>query len=269
MKHHTVTRGELILKTFIMDNYPDKRTRTIRIWLPPGYDANNTNKCYDVLFMHDGQNLFDKYTSFVGEWEIDETVSAMMDKGYEGALVVGIDNSTDRLNELSPSWPRNKRGQIIDAPSGELYARFIVHTVLPFIHANYNVKRAREHTLIGGSSMGGVMSLFMALTYPHIFARALLFSTALSLYYKKEIDKFINKQVKNSKELPHMFIYSGNAGGDRQIGKYVEILANSLIKAGYSEKLITTLLDENADHNEQAWARHFPFAYQTLLQNIK
>lgn len=265
MQKHTVTRGKLELITLKMPQYNDNRTRTIRIWLPPGYETSTAATRYDVLFMHDGQNLFDAFTSFVGEWEIDEAIGNMIDEGYEGAVVIGIDSSKDRLNELSPSWERNERGAIIDAPSGELYARFIVETVLPYIYANYKVKQTRKGTVIGGSSMGGVMSLYMALTYPHIFGRALLFSTALSLYNEKAIDNFITSKLKTLSNTPHLYIYSGNAGGDYEIGKYVDILRGKLVHYGYNAKNIMTLLDENADHNEYAWAKHFPNAYKSLL----
>ncbi|HZJ89964.1 MAG TPA: alpha/beta hydrolase-fold protein [Bacilli bacterium] len=269
-KLHTVTRGKLIKHELTMHSYSDLRKRTIRVWLPENYDANNKTKKFPVLYMHDAQNLFDFYTSFVGEWEVDETISRLIDEGYGGAIVVGIDNSPDRLNELSPSWARSKVGKILENPSGEKYATFIVNEVIPFINQNYHTLPERENTLIGGSSMGGVMSLFMALNYADVFGGGLLFSSALQLYEEKGLDDFLKSAIKQAKTLPNLYIYSGNAGGDAAIGMYVDILAHKLVEFGYSKSQLTTLLDEEADHNEKAWAVHFPRAFQTLVNiNVK
>lgn len=264
-KLHTVTRGKLVKHELTMQSYSDLRKRTIRVWLPENYDANDKTKKFPVLYMHDGQNLFDFYTSFVGEWEVDETISRLIDEGYPGAIVVGIDNSPDRLNELSPSWARSKAGKILEKPSGENYAKFIVNEVIPFINKNYPTLTDRENTLIGGSSMGGVMSLFMALNYADIFGGGLLFSSALQLYEEKALDDFLRNNISKAKNLPNLYIYSGNAGGDKAIGMYVAILANKLLKFGYKKSLLTTLLDQEADHNEQAWAIHFPRAFKKLV----
>lgn len=87
-----------------MTQYSDDRSRLIRIWTPDGYDSTDLQR-YPVISMHDGQHLFDTYTAFAGEWRIDETIGAMMDNGYEGAIVVGIDNGPERLNELTVDWP--------------------------------------------------------------------------------------------------------------------------------------------------------------------
>lgn len=136
---------------------------------------------------------------------------------------------------------------------------------MPFINNHYHTVQSREATFIGGSSMGGVMSLFIVLTYAALFGGGLLFSSALQLYEDEALDEFLQRTIKKAAYLPQLFIYSGNAGGDKTIGKYVQILADKLRKFGYNTERISTLLDENADHNEQAWAVHFPHAFQTLV----
>lgn len=263
-KKSTVTSGTLIKVTLLMDEYVPFRERTIRIWLPENYDQNNSAKKYPVLYMHDGQNLFDKYTSFAGEWEIDETISKLIDEGHEGAIVVGIDNSSDRLGELSPTWLRSEYGEILPRQSGEKYARFIVKTVIPYINKNFQTDTRRIKTGIGGSSMGGVMSLFMSLSYPDVFGYSLLFSTALSLYEVSAIEHFIKSKIEIMKIHPKLYLYSGAAGGDKTIAKYVKIMHEIFLKYGYPEKLIATKVDENSDHNEPAWAKHFPAAFLWL-----
>jgi pullulanase len=125
-----------------MTQYSDNRSRLIRIWTPDGYDSTDLQR-YPVIYMHDGLNLFDTYTAFAGEWRIDETIGAMMDKGYEGAIVVGIDNGPERLNELTVDWPANSYDIV---PDGEKYAQFIVDTVKPYIDSNYkNLSISRKH----------------------------------------------------------------------------------------------------------------------------
>lgn len=261
---HSVTRGKLETFTLVMDTYSDKRERTIRVWLPDNYETSG-DKRFPVMYMHDGQNLFDKYTSFVGEWEVDETISELIDEGYEGTIVVGIDNSADRLNELSPSRNRKRFGKIINNPSGELYASFIVKTLIPYINKHYKTKTEREHTGIGGSSMGGVMSLYMALEYASVFGYGLLFSTALHLYKKEAIKSFISAKVKKAPNLPRLYIYSGGAKYDTLIGPYVKKLYNYLVDASYNPSLLSISLDKDADHNEGAWAKHFKEGYSFLI----
>ena len=136
----TVTGGRLDIIEMKMPQFSDGRTRKIRVWLPDGYDPDNSEKKYSVLYMHDGQNLFDAATSFIGEWEVDESLTKLMKNGYEPTIVVGIDNGeTKRFNELCPSWELNTLGkQYISAPAGEKYADFIVNTVKPYIDEHDN-----------------------------------------------------------------------------------------------------------------------------------
>ena len=101
--------------------------------------------------MQDGQNLFDMYASYAGEWMVDEAIADMMDNGYEGAIIVGIENSPDRWNEYSPEWvnvgtslPNNSSAgdyaQFVDNPSGDKYGEFIVNTLKPYIDSHVNSK---------------------------------------------------------------------------------------------------------------------------------
>ncbi len=261
----SVTRGTLQKVVLTMSQYSEPRQRTIRIWLPDGYDGDDTSKKYPVMYLHDGQNLFDTYTSFAGEWKIDETIGKMMDDGYFGAIIVGIDNSADRLNELSPTWTRTSSGSTYIAnPSGELYAAFIVETVKPYIDSHFNTNPSRATTGIGGSSMGGVISLYMALTYPEVFGYGLLFSTAMWLYEQNTISNFVSsKSFIDINELPRLYLYAG--GLETSVTPYVASISNALINHGYPSEKIATHVDPSRDHNEVAWAYYFPIAYQWLI----
>ncbi|HEX5743252.1 MAG TPA: alpha/beta hydrolase-fold protein, partial [Flavobacteriaceae bacterium] len=119
--------------------------RDIIVWLPPNY---NNNERYDVLYMHDGQNLFDPRTSSFGvDWRIDETIDSLItSKKIKPLIVVGIYNTKDRSSEYLP------------AEMGKDYMQFIVYQLKPFIDKNYSTKSGRKHTSVGGSSMGGIIS---------------------------------------------------------------------------------------------------------------
>ena len=261
----SITRGTLEKITLTMTEYEPVRTRTIRIWLPDGYDSGDTSKRYGVLYMHDGQNLFDRYTSFAGEWEVDEAIGAMMDNGYVGAIVVGIDNSSDRLNELSPTWPRSAYGSpVITDPTGEKYAAFIVDTVKPYVDSHYNTNSSREATGIGGSSMGGNISFFMALTYADVFGYGLLFSSAMQVYTQDTTATFLDSlSLATKTNLPRLYIYAG--GLEPTITPYVAIIHDELIARGYPAANLAREVDQGKGHNEAAWAQYFPIALAWLL----
>lgn len=268
MDENSVTRGTLEKVTLKMTQYEDNRKRTIRIWLPDGYDKNDTTKKYPVFYMHDGQNLFDKYTAFVGvEWQVDEAIGAMMDEGYEGTIVVGIDNGPDRLNEYSPeAFPVKERNKgTVDNPSGEKYAAFIVETVKPYIDANYNVLTDREHTGVGGSSMGGIINFYMALTYPEIFGYAMPFSSSHWLYEEDHIQNFINEVVPSgAPKFPRLYFWVG--GEETSITGYPAIIKNALMSRGYNYSNIKTTSTPGGIHSEQSWADAFPAAYRWLVK---
>jgi hypothetical protein len=130
------------------------RYRRIWVYLPPDYEE--TEDHYPVIYMHDGQNLFDASTSFVGEWEVDETLNDLFDEGYKVPIVVGIDNGgTERINEYTP-WVNPGYG----GGQGNLYLEFIVETLKPHIDQYYRTLPGRDHTAIWGSSLGGLISQY-------------------------------------------------------------------------------------------------------------
>ena len=146
------------------------RERTIRIYLPPGYERSGRR--YPVLYLHDGQNLFDAATSFIGEWEVDESLNRLAKKSGIELIAVGIDNGGDhRLQELAPL--DNAKGL---APEGDPYLAFIVKIVKPYVDAHYRTKPDRADTAIGGSSLGALISHYALYRYPQTFGKALLFS---------------------------------------------------------------------------------------------
>lgn len=151
--------------------------RTLRILLPDDYDT--TQKRYRVMYLHDGQNLFEDETSYSGyAWDIDQ---ALRSKGIDDMMVVGIDNSDLRLFEYSP-WPCvpevKQQLKIEIGGLGDVYAKWIVEQVKPYIDHHYRTRKDYQDTWIGGSSMGAYISAYLATTYPRVFQHVGIFSLA-------------------------------------------------------------------------------------------
>jgi predicted alpha/beta superfamily hydrolase len=142
--------------------------RALRIYLPPSY-AENPAKRYPVLYMHDGQNLFDAKTASYGvEWGVDETLNRLVAMGtVDEVIVVGIDNTPDRIPEYTPCCDPKYGGGKLDA-----YGAFIVETIKPYIDRSYRTLPGKDTTAIMGSSLGGIASVAIAQRYPHIFSKA-------------------------------------------------------------------------------------------------
>jgi len=145
-----------------------KNSRALRVWLPPSY-AENPAKRYPVLYMHDGQNLFDSKTASFGvEWGVDETMNRLVAMGAaDEVIVVGIDNTPDRIPEYTPCCDPKYGGGKLDA-----YGAFIVDTVKPYIDRTYRTLPGKANTAIMGSSLGGIASVAIAQRYPDIFSKA-------------------------------------------------------------------------------------------------
>ena len=169
------------------------RNRKIWIYLPPGYDVSDKN--YPVMYMHDGQNLFDSNTSYSGEWEVDETLNKLyQEKGFE-LIVIGIDNGGDkRLDEYSP-WKNKNYG----GGEGEAYVDFIVKNLKPYVDKNYKTISDKNNTAIMGSSMGGLISYYAALKHPDVFGKTGVFSP--SFWFSNESFAYAKTQgdIKDTK----------------------------------------------------------------------
>lgn len=159
------------------------RQRQIRVYVPPGYA--NSQRRYPVLYMHDGQNLFDAATAYAGEWRVDETLNALSESGQLELIVVGIDNGQEkRMTELNP-WSHPRFG----VAQGREYMEFVVEVVKPLIDRRYRTKADRANTAIMGSSMGGLISHYAINQYPEVFSKAGIFSPAYWVGEAKKICK--------------------------------------------------------------------------------
>jgi len=232
------------------------RYRRIWVYLPPDYE--HSGKHYPVIYMHDGQNLFDDLTSFVGEWGADEVLNEMYANGFPGIIVVGIEHgSEERLNEYSP-WKRAGMGGGL----GDKHARFVVETLKPVIDKNFRTLPGSEHTGIGGSSMGGLISFYATLKYPEIFSRSLIFSP--TFWFAAESYIFAANAMINN-DFRMYFLAGGKEYEKRDVIGYTGQMIEILKANGLSEHQYRYVADPEGIHNEAFWGNYFGDAIAFLF----
>ncbi len=241
------------------------KTRRVWIYLPSNY--NKTNKKYPVLYMHDGQNLFDELTAPFGEWGVDECLDSLSLKLNFEIIVVGIDNGKeDRLSEYSPYDFKVKPDEVNTwdvRGSGDLYLSSLVNEVKPYIDSAYRTLTDRSNTHVCGSSMGGLISLYAIMRYPDVFGSAGVFSPAFwtnmdSL--KEEI-----KRNNNTFWAGGVYMIAGELEGARYVNNMYEI-AELLIRRG--KQNIKYLSIPEGQHKESFWRNEFP-AYVSWLKSTQ
>lgn len=223
--------------------------RDIFVWLPTSY--HSTEQRYPVIYMHDGQNLFDRALGFAGnEWEVDETLSRLIEENIE-AIVVGIPNTDKRAQEYNP-FPHFWNG------NGSQYLAFIVDTVKPIVDRDFRTLPDREHTGTIGSSMGGLISLYAFFQRPDVFGFAGVMSPAFwigggSIYPYVEQQPFVEGKI-----------YLDNGTREQSARR----MKHLLIEKGYCLKdNLLHVVETDGEHNEAAWARRLPNALRFLLKS--
>ncbi|MBL7701312.1 MAG: alpha/beta hydrolase [Ferruginibacter sp.] len=227
------------------------RSRRIWIYLPEGYET--TKKHYPVLYMHDGQNLFDEYTSGFGEWGVDECLDSLNRSGKPGCIVVGIDNGPKRFNEYNPFAFRD-----FGEGEGERYVDFIAQTLKPFIDKKYRTVTSKENTMIAGSSMGGLISYYAMMKRPEVFGKAGVFSPAF--WTAPAINALTDSLA--AKQAGKFFFYMGAKEG----GAYVnDMLAVQELLGEKSSAMIYSVIDDEGIHNEKSWRKWFAEFYCWMM----
>ncbi len=243
--------------------YPEGYEKEILIWTPEGYDPNDDSKKYSVLYMTDGQNIFgDKQTRTEHEWRCDETAQSLMENGGDGIIIVGITSGAYRNDELTPEI--GEIAPISDIPpeviehlsmKGEVFSDFVVNDVIPYVEKNYNTNSIRG---FAGSSSGGLETFYIGMEHLDKFNYVGVISPAFDLFDEDAWNKYLGEKDFSGK-VPRMYIYCGNNGFTEQIQyKVASVMEDYVKKAGYPSDKITTVLDEDADHNEDFWAIYFP-----------
>jgi predicted alpha/beta superfamily hydrolase len=244
------------VKIISTDFYMPQLNRNRRIWMyfPPDYETSGLS--YPVLYMHDGQNLFDASTAYSGEWEVDETLNTLAQEGKHVPLVVGIDNGGgDRIDEYTP-WANSQYG----GGDGEKYMQFIVETLKPYIDQNYRTLSGRENTGILGSSLGGLISHYGSLKYQDVFSKAGLFSP--SYWFSDSVWGFTHSTGKQ--EEMRFYQLCGNSESAGMVGD-MQRMNDSLLSIGFSQEKVFNKIVAGGQHNEKLWREAFGDAYTWLF----
>ena len=256
--------------------------RNVDVWLPEGYPQPGTR--YAVLYMHDGQNLFDPAKAAYGvAWEVDSTLAALGQRNeIRPCIVVGIWNTPKRFAEYTPAKPFNElppaqRNQLLlerpGAPLSDAYLKFIVKELKPYVDRHYRTSPRRADTFIAGSSMGGLISLYAALEYPKVFGGAACFSTHWPLSLKENspaftqgMVRYLDQKLPRSRK-PRLYFDHGSATLDAWYAPH-QVRIDSVLRAhGYAPDRWVTRTFPGAAHNEAAWKKRVPLAMQFLLGN--
>lgn len=238
----------------LSENFPVPQLNTSRrIWLYLPKDYHTSQKTYPVIYMHDGQNLFDKSTSFLNEWRVDESLDSLYNLGDYGCIVVGIDNGgASRLAEYTP-WPNPQYG----GGKGDVYLRFITESLKPYIDSLYRTKKETRFTAIAGSSLGGLISHYAGLVYPETFGK--IGSLSSSFWFSPKI--YSEVASRGVGEESAYYLSTGTSESSGQVFD-VQRMADSLRLAGLSEEDLRVAIIPGGKHEEALWAREFPVMYQ-------
>lgn len=246
------------------------RTRRVQVYLPKGY--TDSSRSYPVIYMHDGQTIFDGENAFGGRnWHVHSSLDHFFDD-QSGVILVGIDNGAEydglcRMYEYSP-WPMD---QGFELPSwdpavkqsggqGKAYVDFIVNELKPYIDANYRTQSQREFTAIAGSSMGGYISLYAALEHPNVFSKAGVFSPAL-WFNEQEMLAYLNEAELHQSMQVYLDMGTDETSDHRLEFEQIYLAGAEKLKAVLGEKPLLDLkyvVVEGDKHDGDAWGRRFP-----------
>ncbi|WP_026976923.1 alpha/beta hydrolase [Flavobacterium tegetincola] len=223
-----------------------------KIWVYLPKDYSTSNKKYPVIYMHDAQNLFDAKTSYVGEWEVDETLNKMNAQ----IIVIGIEHGNEkRIDELTP-YKNEKYG----GGNGDNYLEFIVKTLKPKVDSVYRTKSNTKNTAIFGSSLAGLISFYAVLKYPEVFGKAGVFSP--SFWFSEEIYTLMEKSETTKAKI---FFLAGDKENETMaldLKKMVRLLDRNRCEC---LKLNKSVIVKDGEHNEKLWRENFEQAVKWLF----
>ncbi len=250
--------------------YLGTKDRTVRVYVP----AREEGETFPVIYMTDGQNLFEEEGTPFGSWFTHTAVENEQKENRRAAIIVGIHNDfspMQRTNELTPKSigaitipPEvDEETRNSFSPEGEIFDDFVVNTVMPAVERNFPVKKGRNNTAFCGSSSGGLQSFYTVLSHPDLFCAAGAFSPAFIFYTPENMQNWILSVLKS--DTPYLYLYSGGADElEQQIYQSTEQVYDILTEIYPPEKFYEVILFENK-HCEAAWREIFKDFLHTFL----
>ena len=253
---HTASENVQILPDTITIDYLGE-TRTLALYLPENYEMDTVE--YPVIYFLDGQSLFDQKIQEGTEWQIDEVLDSLGKLNKTPSIIVGIYNSEDRLKEYKPfpstRWYSDK------VVSGDQHAEWIVNSLKPWIDDKYRTKKERNSTIIGGASLGGLMSYYMLMEYPNVFGGAIVFSPSF----------WVNETVytlhENNENLFDQKIYFNAGELETPTVESVHKMQDILIKYGFPKENIKVDIEVGEGHWHMTWRKGFKKAYPWIVND--
>ena len=270
-----------------IENFQSKfiAPRNVDVWLPDGY---NSAKKYNVIYMHDGQMLFDSTQTWnKKEWKVDEVFSQLIkDKKIERSIVVGIwNNGAERISEYFPNKIFNQLSETTQKKlsekycngkqaNGDNYLKFIVSELKPYIDENFSTYDDKDHTFMMGSSMGGLISIYAISEYPAVFNGVACLSTAwlssIEPNYEIPLVTFYYLKQNMASSFGHkIYMDYGTGESDKNYEmtqSFIDLIARG---KGFTDSNYLSKVFEKDQHNENAWSRRLHFPVEFLLPNIQ
>ena len=234
--------------------------KTRRVWALLPHDYETTTEHYPVLYLQDAQNLFNEKAKY-GNWEIDKKLAVMAEYNIGKIIIVAVEHAEkERIKEY------NVGNTVLGNGQGKKYIRFLTETLKPFVDSNFRTKPEREWTGIGGSSMGGLVSIFSGIMYPEVFGKLMIFSPSLWVVPKIKLSFLDMDEPQDTR----IYLYAGGDESATMID-HVKIFRKRLLnKEGYIDKMKVRLsLNMEGKHNERYWSDEFPKAIEWLYFSDK
>jgi len=247
---------QLISEEFEIPQLNKKR----KIWALLPYNYETSKETYPVLYLQDAQNLFNEKAKY-GNWEIDKKLAVMAEYNIGNIIIIAIEHAEhERIKEY------NVGKTVLGVGQGKKYIRFITDTLKPFVDKQFRTKPEREFTGIGGSSMGGLVSIYSGMMYPEVYGKLMIFSPSLWVVPKMDFSQTHLSEPGDTK----IYLYAGGDESATMIQHVKKFKKNMLQDPNLAEKTkIKLSINMQGKHNETYWSDEFPKAIEWLFFNTK
>ena len=234
--------------------------KTRRVWALLPHDYETSNERYPVLYLQDAQNLFNEKAAY-GNWEIDKKLAVMSEYKIGNLIIIAVEHAEkERIKEY------NVGNTVLGTGQGKKYIRFLTETLKPFVDKNFRTKSDRASTGIGGSSMGGLVSIFSGIMYPEVFGKLMIFSPSLWVVPKINLSILDMDEPEDTR----IYLYAGGDESATMIEHVKKFKKRLLNKEGFVDKMKVHLsINLQGKHNESYWSDEFPKAIEWLYFSDK